>query len=339
MLIALSLKNKEFIKFAVRAVVATALLIWVFSRINLQQFRQTVKTARWEFLIAVWGLTLIVFWLNSIKMRFILKKQECDVSTGKIFGASAVTALYSMILPGLLSTGAKWYILKKDTGKGTNVLSSMVYNQFSTMVVMMVFGLAALIVTNPATLLLTNPKSQRLLPVVCGILLVATILISLLLLNSRTGGKVIEALGFLLRPLPATLRLTGQKILEQLSTFQTAGWLFHLKMLLFSLAGTIIYGIIVYVFAAKAAGISVPVWVLVWQCALVFILGRLPISLANLGVREVALVESLGLYGVNAPSALLMSLIIFSNKILLAAIGAVYQISWTIQSRQKVTDK
>ena len=335
----MSPKIKNITKLALRIIITAALLFWVFSRIDLQQFRQTVKTARWEFLIAVWGLTLIVFWLNSIKMRFILKKQECDVSTGKIFGASAVTALYSMILPGLLSTGAKWYILKKDAGKGTNVLSSMVYNQFSTMVVMMVFGLAALIITNPATLLLPDTKNQWLLPAVCGILLVAIILISLLLLSSRTGGKVIKALGFLLRPLPATLRLTGQKILEQLSTFQTAGWLFHLKMFLFSLAGTIIYGIIVYVFAAKASGISVPVWVLVWQCALVFILGQLPISLANLGIREVALIESLALYGVNAPSALLMSLIIFSSKILLAIIGAVYQLSWTIRGGQKVTDK
>ncbi len=285
-------------------------------------------------MIAVWVLTVITFWLSSIKMQLILKKQECEIGTGKVFGASAVTSLYSMTLPGILDTSIKWYILKQHTGKGSNVLSSMVYNQLSTMVVIMALGLAALMVTNPTSLLLPDTKNRWILPAVCAVLLITIILTSLLLLNSRTGGKVIKALGFLLRPFPSTVRRTGQKILEQLSTFQTAGWLFHWKMFLLALAGSITYGIITYIFAAKAAGITISPVVLLWQCAMILFLGRLPISLANLGVREVALVEALALYGVSAPSALLMSLIIFSGKIFLGIIGAVYQVSWTIRSQQ-----
>jgi uncharacterized membrane protein YbhN (UPF0104 family) len=204
-------RSKQLVKFLIRILITTGLLVWVFSRIDLQQFWQTVKTTRWQFLIAVWALTIIVFWINSIKMQLILKKQGCDVSIATLFGASAVTLFYSMIIPGILSAGIKWYILRKDTGKGSNVLSSMLYNQLSIMFVMTVFGLVALIVTNPAA----NTGDHWLLPAVCSILLAAIILISLLLLNSRTGDKFIKALGLLLSPFPEKMRQKGQEILGQ----------------------------------------------------------------------------------------------------------------------------
>ncbi|MHC4752443.1 MAG: lysylphosphatidylglycerol synthase domain-containing protein, partial [Planctomycetota bacterium] len=158
-------RTKQLTTLLIRILITTGLLIWVFSRIDLQQFWQTVRTARWQFLIAVWGLTVVIFWIRSINLQLILKKQNCKVNVTTIFGASAVTSLYSMILPGVLSTGAKWYILKKGSGKGSNVLSSMLYNQLSTMVVMTVFGLAALMIANPTSLLIANAENQWLLPV------------------------------------------------------------------------------------------------------------------------------------------------------------------------------
>ena len=192
----MSARIKQIAKLLIRILITAGLLLWVFSQIDLQQFRQTIKTARWQFLIAVWGLTVILFWIRSMKMQLILKKQSCNISTATIFGATAVTCLYSLILPGVLSTGVKWYILKKGTGKSSNVLSSMLYNQLLIMVVMMVFGLAALMITNPTSLLMSNTDNRWFLPMVCGILLITIIVMSLLLLNEKTGGKSSEALNF-----------------------------------------------------------------------------------------------------------------------------------------------
>ena len=115
-------RSKQIAKLLIRALITAGLLVWVFSQIDLGQFRQAVKTARWQLLIAIWVLTVFFFWIRSIKMQLILKKQDCKVGVATIFRASAATSLYSMILPGLLSTGAKWYILKQDSGKGSNVL-------------------------------------------------------------------------------------------------------------------------------------------------------------------------------------------------------------------------
>ena len=327
-------RSKQLAKLLIRALITAGLLVWVFSQIDLGQFGQAVKTARWQLLIAVWVLTVIFLWIRSIKMQLILKKQDCKVGIATIFRASAVTSLYSMILPGLLSTGAKWYILKKDSGKGSNVLSSMVYNQLLTMFVMIVFGLAALMITNPVLLLKTDVNNRWLLPLICGILLTVIILIFLLLLSSRTGGKIIGGFGFLLRPFPVKIRQKGREILDQIATFQAAGAGFHLKIASVTTIDTLVGGVIIYVLSARAANVTTPAGVLVWICAAICVLGRFPISVANLGVREVTLVGLLGIYGVEKSQALLMSMILFSALVFMAIIGAMYQMYWAVSSKK-----
>ncbi len=327
-------RSKQLAKLLIRVLITTGLLVWVFSQIDLGQFRQAVKTARWQLLIAVWVLTVFFFWIRSIKMQLILKKQDCKVGVATIFRASAVTSLYSMILPGLLSTGAKWYILTKDSGKGSNVLSSMVYNQLVTLFVMIVFGLAALMITNPVLILKTDVQNRWLLPLICGILLTVIILISLLLLSSRTGGKIIDGFGFLLRPFPLKIRQKGREILDQIAIFQAAGAGFHLKIASVTTIDTLIGGVIVYILSARAANVDAPAGVLVWICAAICVLGRVPISVANLGVREVTLVGLLGIYGVEKSQAFLMSMILFSALVFMAIIGAMYQISWAASSKK-----
>ncbi len=318
-------KTKRILKFLLRVVV-TAVLLWlVFSRIDLEQLGQNIKTAKWGFLIIIWTLTVIAFWLRSIQMRFILKKQNCEVETIKIFIASAITSLYGLIMPGMLSTGAKWYILKHHTGKGSNVLSSMVYNQATDIVVKLLLGLVAIIITNPG-------QGPQLL-IICSVIAAVIVAGCFLLLNRRTGAKVSAALSYALRAFPKIVRSPAETILEQLKVFQTTGYRFHLLIAGVSLFASLV-GVVIYICAAKAAGIAVPAVVLVWQSSAVYILGRLPISVANLGVREFTLIEFLALYGVEAPVVLLMSMIIFSTHIIMAAIGAGCQITWALSGKR-----
>ncbi len=269
-----------------------------------------------------------------MKMRLILKNQDCNVAVTTIFGATVITALYSMVLPGVLSTAVKWHILKKDTGKSSNVLSSMLYNQLAVTVIMMVFGLTALIITNPTSVLMPDTHNRWLLPAVCGLLLTIIIVISLLLLNSRTGGKIIKGGGFLFWPLPAAIRQKVLSIFDRTATFQTAGAAFHLKIASITVIDTLIGGSVTYILAARAANITAPIGIFVWLCAVIYVLGRVPISVANLGVREVTLVGMLALYGAEKPQALLMSMILFSALIVMAVIGAAYQLYWAVTTKK-----
>ncbi len=101
-----------------------------------------------------------------------------------------------------------------------------------------------------------------------------------------------------------------------------------------TIIANLIGGVLIYFLSAKAANITAPVGVFVWLCAVIYILGRIPISVANLGIREVTLVGLLGIYGVGKPQALLMSMILFSTVILMAVIGAIYQLFWAVSAKK-----
>lgn len=317
-------KTKRVLKFLLRIFITGLLLAVVLSRIDLRQLGGAVKNAKWLFLFIVWALSVTSFWIGVVKMQIILRKQQCEVDISTVFGASAVTTLYSLIMPSLLSTTVKWYILKRNTGKGSNVFSSMAYNQVTEIVVRVLVGLIAVIVTNPGG----GPK----VPILCAIITTVIIIGTVLMLNRWTGEKIFIAAMYALKPFPEVIRTKIERIFEQIKVFHTAGWAFHLLIVAITLVGATLSAVI-YVCAAKAAAINVSPAVLVWQSSVVFVLGRLPISVANLGVREFTLIEFLALYGVAAPAALLMSMIIFSVSILIGAIGAGFQIVWMIGKR------
>jgi glycosyltransferase 2 family protein len=329
-------KLKQILKLLIRIAVTTILLVWVFSKVDLKEFWQTIIAARWQYLAGVWAATIFMFLVNSYKLRLILKTQDFDVSVGRIFGINAVTSFYGMIMPGMLSWAVKWYLLIKGTGKGAHVFSGLVYNQLSTMVIMVLFGLGSLAITNPGTAGSADVHKQHLLSIVCILLLIVVIVASVLLLGKRTGGKIITGLDYLLRPLPAAIRQRASQVLMQISVFQTVKYRFHFLMALISTIGTVGGGVILYIFSAWAANVSISVMVLIWLWTAIFILQRVPISVANLGVREATITSLLSLYGIDKSSALLMSMIIFSSTVFMVIIGAGYQLFGIIKPEKSI---
>jgi len=324
----------KYFKLAIRTLVTFVLLALVFRHVDQQQLWQTVRTARSEYLIILWAASLAFLALRSFRLRLILKQQSLDIGTFTIFKVSAATSLYSLVLPGLMSTGVKWYILKKATGKGTNIFNSMLYNQLSELVVMSTCALLVLIITNPTSLLLPETEHLWLLPTVCSIILVLMITVTLFLLSPRTSGYVLKVLNYMLKPLPRKMQNKARQALHEATMFHDAGWSFHVSMVLLNILTQVVGTVIVYIFAAKAANFSIPLTVYIWLASLVFILGRIPITIANLGIREMTLMGILAAYGVEKSSALLMSMILFSTIILKAIIGAGFMIQWSLAKKK-----
>jgi len=325
----MSVRTKQILKLVAKLSVAAVLLVWVFSQVGFEQFRATVQTARWHYLVGVWLATVLFSLLQAYALRIILRKQDCEVGLHTLFATTCVTAYYSLFLPGIVSTGVKWYILKRSTGKGVNVLSSMLYNQATLAVVMVVAGLVALALAVPTQAAAPDAGRSSLLPVVCVVLAVFVIVSSILVLNDRTGGPAIRLLMAALRPLPRLIQDKGRALVEQIAVFQTAGWRFHAVVATINVVDGLLVGLLLYFLAARAAFVVVPLGALVWLCAVVFVLGKVPITIANLGVREVTLVGLLGLYGVAKSAALLMSMVMFSGLLFLGLLGAAYQLYWS----------
>ena len=153
--------------------------------------------------------------------------------------------------------------------------------------------------------------------------------------DARTE-TIIRLLKIPLKPLQTGIRHKGWEILDQIAVFQKVGWRFHLVVTSITTVDTLIGGVVTYILASRTANIHAPALLFVWLCAAIYVMGRLPISVANLGVREITLVGFLAFYNVEKPAALLMSMILFSALVVMAIVGAVYQIVWAIRGN-KVT--
>jgi len=203
-------QTKKILKFFLKLGVTAGLLSVVLARIDLGNVGQIAKEAKWNLLLIVWTLAALNLWVLSWRMRLILLRMKCDVRTKTIFAASSVTMLYSLFLPGVLSTGVKWYILKRHTGKASNVLSSMVYNQTTHMVVKVLFGLVAII--------FTNPLGGWRLPLICAILAMVITGGCVLLLNWRTSIAAAAAIRYIFRPWPKKIRAGVDTMINQITS-------------------------------------------------------------------------------------------------------------------------
>jgi len=322
----------RYTAFLLRISITIGLLIWVCARIDFQQFWQTIKTARWQLLIAVWLIAIFIIWLSSLKLQLILKEQSCSIAITNVLGINFLQSIYRMAMPGAVSAGIKWYSLKQNTGKGDNVFCSLVYNDLSEIVCRTACALVAVIVANPAEILLTNKENHWLLPVVCSIFLVAIIILFCIFLNPITGSKVIKVIEVLFRIFPRKIHIKIQKLLVQVALFQYAGILFHLRIAVINLVFVLFGTIPTFYLISKAVNVSLPVSVFLWLSGIIYLLGRIPISVANLGVREVTMVGVLALYGVEESSALLMSMLFFSVSIFISFAGVVYVFFWELFS-------
>lgn len=327
--------STKYFKLAIRILVSFVLLALVFWHVDLRQFWQAVRSARSEYLAMAWVASIAFFVVRSYRLRLILKQQSLNIGTFTIFKISAATALYSLVLPGLMSTGVKWYMLKKTTGKGTNIFNSMLYNQLSELIVMSACALLVLIITNPTSLLFPDTTNLWLLPTVCSIILLLLITSTLFLLIPQTSGYVLKALDHMIKPLPNKMRNKARQALQEAAMFHDSGWSFHVSVVLLNIVTQVVGTIIVYIFAAKAANFSIPLTVYIWLTSLVFILGRIPITIAGLGIREVTLVGILAAYGVEEASALLMSMVLFSSIVLKAIVGAGFMIQWSLAKKKQ----
>jgi len=320
---------KRLAKFILRFSVTAGLLIWIFRQIDLEEFWHIVEIAQWKHFVILMVLIVISNWMEAIKMKLILKKQDCNISVNAFFGISAIQVLYALILPGLFSHGLKWFLLKKYTGKGYNVFCSLVYNQLSMMAARIGCACIVLTVTNPAKIVFRNIESQFLLPAVCATLLVVTFLVFLLLLNPKAGGRIISGIGFVLRPFPVKLRYKIKQTLVQLTAFQHVSYRFHFFIGAFNILLYLFIVFSIFGLSAKIVNLSVPMDVFVWLGAIMYFLNLVPVSTANLGIREITLVGILPFYGVEKSAALLMSMVIFFSGFFTSLlVGSVYQIIW-----------
>lgn len=303
-----------FIRFGLSLVLLAALI----SSVGWKSIGTQLIQADLGFVVLAWCTGLFAHLVSALQMQMIMRGTGLQVSLSRIFLANAQSVFYGFLLPGdLMSTAAKWANLAAATGEKTAVITAIAYNR--------IMILAPWVLAGTVALSLANPWNSAFLTII-GISIVALLLTTFVLLFPSRPGALLDRLVLMLarRTLPKQMIRRVGRLVDSLAAFRRFDLTQHLSILSVSTVSAGI-GILRFSLFAAAIGIVLPFLTLIWARSVLVLLRQLPISIHGVGVQETGLVLMLGTYGVSADAAIGLGLLVFSNVVIFALIGGVYQ--------------
>lgn len=271
------------------------------------------------WLVAMYALKLLRQVVDAFQFRFLTRRVGLDLALGRIFLASQLASLYSFVAPGeVAASAAKWANLSIATGARSAVLNVMVYMKLLYLAVPALIGAIALAID--------NPFDSWWAPTLAWSLIAAIVLVMIALYHPALERTVNRWGRRLARFLPTSLEMKAGHLLNSMARVRKIGGRTHVTLI-----GLMCLGVAVeigrFYSGIRALGLSVPLTSVLWVLAFMGVARLLPITVANLGIREGVLVFALAPLGVAAEQAVALGFLSFSAVVFLALIGAGYQLA------------
>jgi uncharacterized membrane protein YbhN (UPF0104 family) len=324
----------RIIKFAV-----TALLLGLVIRIA---GANDIMTA-FGGIIWLWAIVMLISGVLgklvvSIQLWAILSRGGLTISVFRVFLANALAALYTLALPGnLASAGAKWLDLSAATGKKAAVFNALIYHRLLMSLLTLAFGVAALAASN-----ILDYDFLHFFAVAILVLLMA---LFVLLYHPRLGAWAETTIRRISTKLPERAAGFVIPVVDAMRRFHGFSVRNHMEVLAWAIASVTLRVLMLW-FAMLAMQIDVSPVHILWISAFLLFTAALPLTVANLGIREGLLVVALAPFGVSPPTAVALGLLIFVNQIAFAAVGGAYQfalvlglVRWRMPSETPADDQ
>ena len=289
---------------ALKLIVSACLIAWLLSRTPLTQIGTTLGSLHPAGALGALALTLIAWWISALRLWCIAP----EFRFGDVVQLTLVALYYSTVLPGQVAGDVikAHRLSKRQTQPGHAVAATLVDRVVATFALFFLGACATPWVTQ------APPELTLLLVVVAVLFLLGIVLLA------QTRGHTLLARWKVPKQLARLPELLS-RLLDGLHRL-----LKHpVRMFLCFLLALIFHGLCtaIQIQLAHAIGFSLPVavWFLVY--AGVALLMLLPISIAGVGLREGGYVGLLGMFGVAAPQALALSLMLFAYTLLGALLG------------------
>ena len=291
--------------------VSLALLGYIATRISLGALWEALAGADVTLVGAGLALSAAGMAAATVQLRVIGEQQGIRLSPRDAFALNLSTSFYNLLLPGYIAGGvARWYRLARSHSAQQPlaalavVLASRVVELATVLVAGLLFWAA-----DPLA------RSSRLVPAIFAGLLLCLILGVRVITRSRwSTGRV----------LPARWRDRVAAGLEAAARFREMP-----RSTLGRLVGASVarHLLMIGAFYCFAQALHLPMTFAVagWTRTVVALAGMLPITVGGLGVREGSLIAVLHPYGVPAPAAAALGLLLFARELLAALAGGVIE--------------
>lgn len=291
-------KSRRTLLLAIKACVTIALLYWLINKIDVAQIGPLLARLPPGYVAAAIAIHIMVFVLGAIRWWILLRPAGVHLPLLHVLPSYFLGVLFNNLLPTSVGGDVVRVLHLKLAGSNGQALIS------STLIDRAV-GLAALISMATAAVLLAA-DSDGLAVLSTSLLAVASIIVAILLLlfapfTTRLVDSLIRRFEHthVRRWLLGTIRLCQGFA----GAWRSMSLAFLLSLLLQS---TLIFA---YALLATGLHINLPLAAFFAVIPLVFVAASLPISVGGLGVREAALVSLLSMQGVEAQSAVALSIV------------------------------
>lgn len=314
-------RRQTVIRYAIRCIklIGTALLIaLLYWSVEWRRVIEALADIRWGWIAAAFVAVIARNVVDALELRVVLSRIGIRLGLMRIFFNNALGNLYALILPGaVLSKGVKFGTLAAAAGAKSAVLNAMVYNGMVQLLPPLVIGLIALSYDNPL------PETQLVpLAVAFG----GAIVVGLAMLyHPLLGRHTLRVVRALAQRLPAKIEKRLHGMYESIERFQAFRPRDHVLVLSIATLAMAL-SLVRLSFGFAAMGIDVPVLRVAWIYIFLRVLRLLPLTLGNLGIREGVLIVALARFDVPAATAVALGLVLYCDRLMLAAVGLLYQI-------------
>ena len=307
--------------FWLRYLLAVGLLAGIAFAVPIREIWNALKTSRPIPLIAALAILLAGRLLVTVRTKTLTAGQDISLSTARIFEISCASTLYGLALPGSFSGGiVRWYRLSQPDGNRSGALAAVASERAVDFLVLALFGILCWVADAQPD---RPPVAAWGLSAAAGICLLVT-LFAFTGLGELTGTKIL-GIAQRMKFLPEAVVGSITRVADAFVLYRAMGrnelmLLFGVSLLFHALVTVSQYLMIV------SLGLGVSLISIGWVRAFTVFLTAVPITPSGLGVREVSLVMLLLPIGVSAAQAIAFSLLQFAGLLLIALIGALFDI-------------
>ncbi|PJZ75757.1 lysylphosphatidylglycerol synthase transmembrane domain-containing protein [Leptospira neocaledonica] len=313
---------KSYLFFFLRILFAIALGSYVFLTVDFASaWKAFLQFSIPLFIVSFCLSTICSIVIPAMTTNRALRVSGIDISLWESIKINFSMRLYVMILPQVISSGIRWFRYRgPEKGKGWEAASIIFFEKivqlffitFSTFVFF-------LIKINTIPDVLKNS-----IPLI-GVLAMAFFALIVLFLSPQ----VFRLFGFMFRfardHFPQFVAKRVDKIEEAIQVYQKLGNRSVVLMFFGYLSAHLIF-ILSSSVLGFGLGIEMDYIDMGWIRSIVLTLSALPITVGGLGVRELGHIYLMGYLGVDKSVAVTFSLLIFAIQILIALIGACFEI-------------
>ncbi|HET6465642.1 MAG TPA: lysylphosphatidylglycerol synthase transmembrane domain-containing protein [Nitrospiria bacterium] len=290
--------------------VALGILSLLFSKIPLSEILAAIHSAKINYLLAAFSLSLLTQVILAHRLRFLTDQQGMLFTSSEILEINLSSVFYGLFLPGgnLAAGAVRFFKLSKVDRKFSEAFVSLIFDRIIATITLCMLGVLFWLIESP---LHTGYIGM-------GMILALGLSSTPYMLIFRRDPSHFWSKYFGSIKWPPVSKKVN-RLFSSLNQYQklspnSLAYIFSL-----SITGQLL-GILIFYLLAVSLGINISFVTIGWIRSAVLIISMVPISVSGLGIREGASLFLLMPYGVPGEKALALSFLIFATTLLL--IGA-----------------